>query len=105
MEKPEFLEPPAARDLTARDPDLEAIHLAADKVGATGVQVLVAKLQNYRHLVRQCVDYVDYQARFSERTESTYRLKDHITAMNSRLSELEFALDLDHVDLNQLTDD
>jgi hypothetical protein len=92
-------------DLENYDPDLAAVRLKAEAVNIEGIYALVDRLMNYRRLVRQAFDYVDAQARQSEGTTSIYRLKDHIGAINSRLSELQWSLDLDHVDIAELTDD
>jgi hypothetical protein len=92
-------------DEFARDPDLEAVYLGADKIGATGVQQLCNALQSYRSLVRQAVDYCDQLADEAARTGSMLRLRECAAAMNTRLAELQWRLDLDHIDLNELTDE
>lgn len=87
-----------------RDPDLEEIWQHASGVNAAGVQLLVDKLQSYRDVVRSLFDQVDANAVRSEQTTSVYRLRDHIAAITMQMAEAEFRMDLDHVDLADLTD-
>ena len=89
---------------TPRDPDIADVFLHADQVVPVGVQVLLNRLQSYRDIVREVADFVDAQAVQSNGTTSVYRLKDHIAAINARLMNLQWQLDLDHVALADLTD-
>jgi len=89
-------------DLT-RDPDLEQVWQHAGSVTAAGVQRLVTELQKYRSAVRHAFDFVDAQAARSQETTSIYRLRDHISAINIHLAQVQLELDLDHVDVADLS--